>query len=58
MNSRSLLMKLSFLLGGLSIVYVGAVLKQGLTAFIVTFVFLIIAGILSKSKDVNHRKNI
>ncbi|GAF65169.1 hypothetical protein BTS2_2067 [Bacillus sp. TS-2] len=48
MRMRSFLMKLSFLLAGLSLVFFSIVLEYGLVGFISAFIFVILAALFSK----------
>ncbi|MFD1427854.1 hypothetical protein JOD24_000534 [Kroppenstedtia sanguinis] len=49
MKLRQWLVRISFVLSGLSIVIFAIVLDQGLTAFILAAVFVAIAGFLMKT---------
>lgn len=51
MSIRHALMKISFLLASLSLVFFMVVMKQGLTGFIIAAGLVIIAGIIGKSKS-------
>ncbi len=53
MRIRAMLLKLTFIFSSLSIVIFGFVLKQGLTAFALAGLFIILAGFI-----MNDKKNI
>ncbi|MDW4511560.1 hypothetical protein ACQKGA_24520 [Priestia megaterium] len=50
MSKRNILVKLMFFLGSFSITIFGFILKQGLTALLLSAVFIILAGFLMKTE--------
>ncbi|KRD90077.1 hypothetical protein ASE51_05570 [Bacillus sp. Root147] len=50
MSKRNILVKLMFFLGSFSITICGFILKQGLTALLLSAAFIILAGFLMKTK--------
>ncbi|PVE72523.1 hypothetical protein [Priestia megaterium] len=50
MSKRNILVKLMFFLGSFSITIFGFILKQGLTAFLLSAAFIILAGFLMKTE--------
>ncbi|MFE4042384.1 hypothetical protein [Priestia sp. YIM B13490] len=50
MSKRNILVKLMFFLGSFSITIFGFILKQGLTALLLSAVFIILGGFLMKTE--------
>ncbi|MDD1511670.1 hypothetical protein ABEX78_13260 [Priestia megaterium] len=50
MSKRNILVKLMFFLGSFSITIFGFILKQGLTALLLSAAFIILAGFLMKTE--------
>ncbi|MCP1447904.1 hypothetical protein J3D64_001001 [Priestia megaterium] len=50
MSKRNILVKLTFFLGSFSITIFGCILKQGLTALLLSAAFIILAGFLMKTE--------
>lgn len=57
MNKRNMLVKSMFLLSLLSVIVFCFVLKQGLTALLVSALFIALAGIFMKTKPTNKESS-